>query len=321
MNIAIPKITPITFRKVEINKPNSTSSPVLQDDHLLSSPVPFETIKAQILSQKDDEERFFKNFLKKDGKLTREEYLDIKNNHPSIIMKAGNYCNKYNGDIRPIDLAQITLKIDEYFKNKYKNYRIISIGTSPAPITEQLANMGNDVVFLPVSGIRCLDDSQYKNQEYINQMELLMHYLESKNINDGKLNLVLDYASSGKTLGVLTDAIKQYFMFPFNQIQKLSLSDVLFSSGAINNPNAGLFYEDIRLSFIDEISNVPHFPINISGEIVSSANAARHSETTEKIQYIMIAILLKMKYSKNLIVIQQNWLVLLHYAQCPISKD
>lgn len=146
-------------------------------------------------------------FIAKNGKVTKEEYEEIKENHSDIIEYAKQYCkDHYTGESTPESIAEVVIYTDEYFRNRYNGYRIISIGTSPSVITEQLAAMGHDVIFLPVSGLSSFVP-QVKSSIYsvnVEALEALMQFLESKNINDGKKNIVLDRTASGISLEAIT---------------------------------------------------------------------------------------------------------------------
>jgi len=220
--------------------------------------------RTEITLQKMNEKRFFEAFLFKEGKVTKEEYEDIIKNHPSVLLWAQKYCNdNYTGKLTPYDAAVNALRVDKYFKNIYKNYRIISLGTSPSPITEQLMNMGHEVVFLPISGLRIGYKQDKTTLENMAELRALMQYLDKKDIDDGKLNIVLDFASSGKTLNITTKFIKEYFGFNHKTLGKVSLGDRILDYYYDKPRND--FVKDAINSEIENISNVPHFPVTPSG--------------------------------------------------------
>ena len=278
MNINAMTISPISNKAIESYKKPCR----IQKDNNSNSSMSFLSglavqKKAEIALQKMNEERFFEEFLLKDGKVTKEEYENIQKNHPSVLLKAQELCNnRYSGKATPYDVAVNTLRVDKYLKNIYKNYRIISLGTSPSPITEQLINMGHEVVFLPISGLRLGYRQDKTSLENLAELRALMQYLDKKDIDDGKLNVVLDFASSGKTLNITTKFIKEYFGFNHRKLTKVSLGGRIldyYYDEARNN-----FIHDVINSKIEDISNVPHYPVTPMR--IESYNDEGDEETT-----------------------------------------
>ena len=266
MNFIISKINPINYnKKLEIAKRNTKNIKVQNSDTLSFSSVISSLKKREIVLKINYDRQFFRNFLTTKGKVTQEEYEDIKTNHPSTFSKAQIYCdNLYGGSIKPKDLAYISLLTDKYLREKLPNSRIISIGTSPSPITEQLFNIGHEVIFLPVSGLRRL--SLWKKDEVIDSpnFNVLMEYLESKNIDNKKLNIILDFTVTGETLNVATEFIKEYFKFDNKDIKKLSLDkDILNPRRSDPEKKYDL---DMYDCFAEKISNVPHYPVSSLAE-------------------------------------------------------
>ncbi len=266
MNVTLQKINPVNCKKPQI-KPKTNNTQQIAFGRSFGSFDLFGISarrKAKIELEQQKEKIFFDEFLHKKGRVTKEEYQDIVKHHPSALVKAQKYCfENYKGASSPRNIADITLRLDEYFKKKYRNYRIISIGTSPSPVTEQLANMGHDVVFLPVTGLRlgyipCLTELDNRAE-----LRALMQYLDTKNIDDGKLNIILDYTSSGITLNAITGYIQEYFNFAPEQIKKLSLNDDILRKYFCESKDN--LVKDLVRSDIEEASNVPHFPVTQKG--------------------------------------------------------
>ena len=278
MNITISKVSPV-YQKTNVSSTNSNiEKQSLNNDDMLSFLQGLTVQKrAEIAIRKMNEESFFEEFLSKEGKVTKEDYKEIKRNHPSILIKAQEFCNScYKGKLTPYDAAVNTLRVHEYFKNNYKNYRIISLGTSPSPITEQLMNMGHDVIFLPISGLRIGYRQNKTCLENMAEMRTLMQYLDKKDIDDGKLNIVLDFASSGKTLNITTKFIKEYFGFNHKTLAKVSLGDRILDFYYDEHRNN--FIKDAIGSKIEEIANMPHYPVTPMG--IELYNSEGDEDTT-----------------------------------------
>ena len=200
---------------------------------------------------------YFDKFLAKKGRVSKEEFEEIKRYHPSLFSMAQRYCmENFYGRTTPNDLAHVTIDVDNYLKSNFKNYRIISLGTSPAPISEQLASMGNEVIFVPVSGMRYYRDSKI---EEFPELETLMHYLDFKNINDGKLNILIDYTASGATLKAMGEVIKEYFKMDDDKVKTVSITDDIIRE--LSTLAQRRVLSDMANSDMEKISNVPHFPI------------------------------------------------------------
>ena len=214
--------------------------------------------KTDIDIQKLQEQDSFEEFMDRKGKVTKEEFKDIVKNHPSTLLKAQKFAKMlYVGETTPEEMAKIAISTSEFLNKEFKNYRIISLGTSPAPLTEQLQNLGHEVVFLPASALSWCCDSL--------EMNTLMEYLKSKNINDGKLNIILDYTSSGQTLSEMTGNIKKKFHLNSKKIKQLSLNDVFHYLHKTSHIKTWNYYKDLFDSAAENISNVPHFPVSSSG--------------------------------------------------------
>ena len=112
--------------------------------------VPNSPVYLKVKNDRASENQFFEDFIKRGGRISKEEYDDIVKNHKSAIIKAKQMCEGlYYTDTQPEDAARISLKVSDYIKEHFPDCRIISVGTSPAVLTEQLELMGMDVIFLP----------------------------------------------------------------------------------------------------------------------------------------------------------------------------
>lgn len=211
----------------------------------------------------------FSDFLKREGRITADEFKDIFSNHKSTILKARKMIDEsFDVDVMPEDIARIAIRVSDYIKEKWGDVRIISVGTSPAALAEQLALMGNDVIFLPLSNFRKIDDAE-ENAVVNRNLSIAMNFLKYKGLtNDGKTNLILDFKSSkeNSTLdNVYYYISKEFSDIPEEKFQKVSLADLLneaFEDGSdFEKRRISYFINDISCSCIEEYSNVPHFYI------------------------------------------------------------
>ena len=264
MKITIPKINKVFNNAQKYFCTNVTPNNIQSTKNIsfCSNSIQRQDVELKL----DKEKRFFEEFLHRKGKVTKEEYEDIIANHPHVLIKAQQYCQKYRGNTTPKELAFVTLALKEKLDKLYDNYRIISIGTSPAPIAEQLQNMGEDIVFIPVSGFNPWTNEDCSPEANPN-LQLLINYIKSKNINDNKLNIVMDYKCTGQTLENIANLIKEKCGISDESITKVGLdfSFIFFlpysskSSGErLSRENC---YYDMSRQHIEEISNVPHFPV------------------------------------------------------------
>ena len=214
--------------------------------------------KTDIDIKKLQEEVFFEDFMDRKGKVTQEEYENIKKNHPSALIKAKQLVDLfYFGNTTPKETAEISLAVSKYLNERYKNYRIISLGTSPAPIAEQLQYLGHDVVFLPISAMDISDNNS-------KEMHILIEYLKTKNSDDKKTNILLDYTYSGHTLEAMTKLIKKNYRFK-KTVKSVSLNNLFEYLKRNKLAHPSNYSTDMYMSHIENISNVPHFPVTKSG--------------------------------------------------------
>jgi len=122
---------------------------------------------SKVQSDKKINARLSEDFFYGEGKVSAEICEDIINNHPSILTEAYKIYSQFVSDkhktlsMSPEITAKAAFNLKNYFDEKYKNYRIISIGTSPAPISNAIEHLGADVIYLPVSGARKLQQHSY----------------------------------------------------------------------------------------------------------------------------------------------------------------
>ena len=176
--------------------------------------------------------------------------------------------SSYYTETLPEDIARISLKVCDYLKDNFSDCRIISVGTSPAVLTEQLELMGMDVIFLPFSNFRQFNGEDI-DDEVRRNISIVMDFIRHKGLNnDGKVNLILDYKSSNDfgTLDNIHNLICSEFPdIPIERIKKMVLSDLIDfacqNSSEFNKKRNSYFMGDVSCSTIEELTNVPHFYI------------------------------------------------------------
>ncbi|MBQ8635665.1 hypothetical protein IJ425_05895 [bacterium] len=212
----------------------------------------------------------FESFLMKPGKVTVKEFQQIRKNNPKILTEAENYINPYEEDheLTPEIVAKTAYLAKRYEDSQYGqgHYRIISIGTSPAILTYAMSALGCEVTHLPISGLK-----QYCQRFDEKNTQIAMDYLKTKNINNKKLNIITDYASSGASLRTAGKLIRSTFPYcEFTEIETQALLDKAtikgIKDGIIDgdeeNEIANAFNMDQLRSNCDRLCNVPHFYVN-----------------------------------------------------------
>ncbi len=258
------KISPVKITKINYNKPLNRIQK--NKPEKFKNDFSFGSVSSQlqnIMLYKKQEEEYFEEFINRKGRVTMEEYEEISKKHPFVLMKAQKYCDdKLKMNISPQVMATIVARADKYLKMKYKNSRIISMGTSPAPLCEQLSMLGHDVIFVPVTGIRSLDVEKH-NPEEIPALKYLIDYIKSKNIDDGKQNIVLDFTCTGMSLRAMRDLIKKYINVGEGNLKAVSLNDVLnraFDDAClIEKLTLDAYFDSLFLGMPEDVSNVPHY--------------------------------------------------------------
>jgi len=240
-------------------------------------------------------------FLNKKGKVTFKEYQVIKEKHPEIIEKCNNIIannNKPILDTTPEDAARIALDLKKYYDEKYKSYKIISIGTSPAMITEIMQNLGCDVLFLPISHLNHMsENSLYPlRRNYPNiasrfpNIKILMDYCTHKGIgkNKEKEIILLDFCSTGKSLRIMDKILKERGDISEEKIHRHSIIDDLENSineeSLINRQMIRYLNSDMVRSASEDVCNVPHFPVDDIDSDFPKENETIHTAKKLKMQ-------------------------------------
>lgn len=233
-------------------------------------------IRAKLHKKKED--KIFNQFLKKSKKVSVQEFKNICKKYPFIIDRAIDMVLEDSwAYTTPSQMAKFALNTKNYLDNcerlKDKKYTIVSIGTSPTPLTETLDNLGCNVVYIPISGLRfCSENNQVEENE---NLKLAMEYLQGKCSNNDKdmQYVVIDYAFSGRTLKTISTLMsKDNYITEKENVWDISLSQLL--SKIFKEKEVPLekkyefedlekFFEeyddDLYCSDFTSLGNVPHF--------------------------------------------------------------
>lgn len=240
---------------------------------------------------KDPNKNYFTEFISQKGKVSKNSYRDIGFIKRGILnRKAKEYVNSNltpKDKVEPQTIAKSAIVLKRYFDNKYgKNgYRIISLGTSPAAITQAMEYLDTEVIYLPVTGLAgSKDNSTCEKPEYyfenFKNMTTLMKYLAQKGIKKGddKVNVVVDYCITKRTLNTVTDCIKQYFGLDEDSIMARGIIEAICIANLYERDEKIKPTDDeikkldsvISEQDIEKIANVPHFYLDDRDNIGTS---------------------------------------------------
>ncbi|MBQ7287480.1 MAG: hypothetical protein IJW73_06960 [Candidatus Gastranaerophilales bacterium] len=229
-----------------------------------------------------DENEYFENFKTRSGKVTLKEYKEIASKHPRTLSKSYALCRSQE-DIRtrPETMAKFAVCLKDYYDTKYEKYTIVSIGTSPSPITEVMDNLGCDVIYLPITHLRFIEQnplSPFRNLYPTNEsrhpnIKKLMKYASKKGIADPKKGelVVIDYSATGKTLATMGNILKErgdiieekIHLHAFNNdLEKICKDTSAYEKYGLDVVDVIDLKEDLYCSEFNKITNVPHFVFN-----------------------------------------------------------
>ena len=139
MNITFPKISRSNYFKLPLKQKNVIQNEQKKQNYNFSF-CSNSVQRQNVIFNTRKKDLFFTEFLSRKGRVTKEEYEDIIKNHPSVLTKCGQYVKKnvFKSFVMPKELANIAINTNGYLKDTFENYRIVSIGTSPAALCEQL---------------------------------------------------------------------------------------------------------------------------------------------------------------------------------------
>lgn len=239
----------------------------------------------EIQNQIGSEEVFFQKFLKRKGKVSKEEYDDIVKNHPRTLAKSYEMCSKDNVDINSNikSIATVACNLKDFYDNLYdNNYTVVSVGRSPAPFTEVMQNLGCNVIFLPISSLGTLSDSIKKGKS-LNEIEaefpnikIMMDYATKKGIAKKDVGeiVILDHTASGKSLKVMEALLKKRGDIPQEKIHSHELMTDISTAKKfpLDIRDFGDVYFDLAMHDLKKVCNVPRFSSYGSVEQLQTKN-------------------------------------------------
>lgn len=216
------------------------------------------------------------SFIYAPSSLSTEEYKRLKNKN--ILKK---YCEFYLEQenslrVKPKDMINYAKAIKKEFDEKYKNYTIISAGTSPSALCDVMGYLGCDVIRLPASNVTEIllrIDYNYgkfaKQYRKYDNLITVLKYLKHKGVenDDSKKYIVMDFCSTGASLECLCNAIELYFGMDPEQLKRCDMLETLYKSLYSNTDSKfdSDTIESLRSELISEkiekISNTPHFDV------------------------------------------------------------
>lgn len=286
------------YKKATVNQKSENKTQEVRRSGLLRVFNPFQK---QIL----DEDEYFSQFLAKKSKVTKDEYEEIAKKHPSAIVKAYKVVEEKNPTVSsPAQVAKAAVVLKRQFDEEYKeNYTIVSIGTSPSPITETMNALGARVVFLPASGLNLLNISPYYifRSQYptiasrVANVKLIVDYARKNGINSTNKSMIIlmDYCCVGTSLSNMHEIFKQEEIVPNERLVTCSILEKLMKLTNFKKTNSIFTLEDqtniahdMNMSNFECVSNVPHFHVH-------------DEKNKEKINYVSSKGKLKYKLFKE----------------------
>lgn len=232
------------------------------------------------------EQEYCQNFLNKEGKVTIEEAREIIAKHPMTLAKSYRLIAEKKDSMKskkllqtPKCTAKAAYNLKKYFSKNYKNYRIISIGTSPASITEAMEHLGAEVIYVPASSLGKLKADTYltfsdkKKPEELRNVRLITKYIKSKLMGkeNDKYNIVLDYTCTGNSLKMFCELLKNKVGIDKDKLISASLYEIMdiireLESEKVDlrlsNSNIEDIVHDCIMQTSEKLCNVPHFDID-----------------------------------------------------------
>ncbi len=158
--------------------------------------------------------------------------------------------------------------VKKIYDEKYgkENYVFVSIGTSPAGVGRTLEFMGQDVRYMPISGIRhigfpvedlCEYQDYDKYSKFLDEIGLNRRSMKE----NGKKYIFCDYTKSGATLNAVEYYAKHSRFLPEEQIEFHSLNDDLAKYAKTHKKTMGKvieYVESLCSSRIAKYTGVPH---------------------------------------------------------------
>ena len=273
--ISFKPISNTIYKKLDNN---STINLISQKNTVFLSPCGINGKNDIEIQQTNDTKRYYE-FLNRKGKVTKEEYFDIKKKNPQIISKARIYTEKMMEEKDIYTTPELSAKIISGLVHyKDSKHKIISIGTSPSFLTEGLKEIGVDVVFVPISnGSNCKgQDTMRDYYECYPNLKHVANYIKSKGITGEKIGrdetlVLLDYKSTGRTIHLIKRILLEDCNIPEENIRVTYLNNFI-DSGLLNSKNherkkddrENVFMNTIMDIFeqrVESMANVAHFSV------------------------------------------------------------
>lgn len=238
----------------------------------------------------------FRDFVAKEGKVTLAEYQEIKQKQPKLLKLAETFISLERKKIgmfqTPEDTAELVQAMQDWFDEEFdNNYIIVSIGTSPAFVTECMSALGKDVIFVPVSGV-CIAPAEEEFEEYLEEYpraKVVADYLKeelSKQGVENKSVILLDYKAHGTTLELFDKIARQHCGKSPLFVYKCDIGQLINELFGLEtfSDYSKKYRDDVIDSTVEHIANVPHYYINYSAETLDQWKGGFDIED-EKSQY------------------------------------
>ena len=195
----------------------------------------------------------------------------IKGLHPFLKTEVSKY--PYDIVRAAKDTAQMTKITKKALDGKYgkDNWVFVSIGTSPALIGKGLELLGEDVRYVPISGIR-YTRMGHKNKDMIREKmgQSYIEYLNSiglskeKIAKDKRKYIICDFTSLGTSLNNAEDVAKNVLNIDEDKIAAVSINDLLsdYSNAHCSSKTQKCVADYINNYFVhqeaEDYGNIPH---------------------------------------------------------------
>lgn len=278
--------TPINFKNRKASKTSSIKPSNIETRLVDNSGRLNEIYKNYFLLNAIGNRQIFYKLIFASGRLKKEELDQFDSSTRNDLLKRAKSFLKIGYSTRhkvePKVFAKAAKCLKNYFDKTYGagQYRIISLGTSPAVAAQAMEYLGVETKYVPVSGIHednVVQSNQKDTDYYLNKpnMDIILGYIESLGFKkDDKMNVVLDYTISRKTLDTMIECMKRRFDLDDSDIKGYDVVDVIdclvdkkdntLTENEFENFTSMMAYQEI-----EAICSVPHFYIDDSINLVS----------------------------------------------------
>ncbi len=186
------------------------------------------------------------------------------------------------------DTVEMSVALKEGLDDKYGegNYVFVSIGTSPSGVGKALELMGQDVRYVPISGIHNSGSSSKAKRDMLQNKDRYKYdeYMNSVGISADKVNydkrkyVFCDYTDKGMTLDVMRTYITNALNISPYKCDFMSLNYTLVDDARkkgdmeLVHVFEGYVKEHFFYSGIDNYSGIPHLSYNELGKIDEVSN-------------------------------------------------